>query len=482
MPAPPLDRTLASNAFTAYVPLPLGPGQRIVDGFSAQAHALARRICEGGQALLQGLGRRGLRPADAPTGLAQPRAAQALGAGPAGAAPAVNLPRLQAARSGRQLPQLPLEMASEVKGRLQAIGTASDPTMWPLHGNGQLLHGAHSWSDAFRAEVDVQGQPQSVLPPSLMRSSLLNSGLAHMLSRRASSHSLDDIDSKIASCQQRIARAGPRPQPSLLDELTNWQMLRQVKEGRSCDLIAPRGEVIASLPNTLVDPRTGLVASISVRDGREVQINFGGMGSQNLSVRQGARALFERLGWWTPKSYSQASKLTQMVRDHLQALNQQLPADRQMWLSLSGHSMGGGLATYAALRNQVPATVINPLRLGSATRAKIGWEQMQRAPELVTEVVVQGDWVADNKHARHFYNAKARLISGSAPTDGIGKRYMLPEPTPERLAIYAKQRWSGDSDEANEAWARKQFDKHNNAFECLEILQQDGGRQAGAGV
>ena len=165
-----------------------------------------------------------------------------------------------------------------------------------------------------------------------------------------------------------------------------------------------------------------------------------------------------------------------MVAAHLEEVNKQLPDDQKLTLSLSGLSMGGAMATYAALRNGVPATVINPLRLGIGTRAKIGHANMAQAKELVTEVVVQGDWVSDNPHAKHIYNRQARLIAGGSPSDGIGQRFMLPSPSYEQRLAYADRVWPGDQGESNESWAQR-FDSHNHPELCLDIIEEERSRQ-----
>jgi hypothetical protein len=161
-----------------------------------------------------------------------------------------------------------------------------------------------------------------------------------------------------------------------------------------------QGRVVQGFPNTLVDKRTGFVAGIYLKNGSEVVIQFAGLGSQHNGIGQFMRCAFQSLGLWVPKNFAQASKVTQMVQEHLRELNKLRPAGQQYTLALGGHSMGGAMATNAALRNGVPALVTNPLHLGLASRARIGAEAMRRGPELVTEVVVQTDWVSDNRASK----------------------------------------------------------------------------------
>jgi hypothetical protein len=86
--------------------------------------------------------------------------------------------------------------------------------------------------------------------------------------------------------------------------------------------------------------------------------------------------------------------------------------------------MGGGLASYAALRNKVPAVVMNPMRLGWGARARIGQSRLDEADRYLTEVVVQGDWVADNDLSK-LYVPLAPVFNSRGPL-GYARRFMVP--------------------------------------------------------
>jgi hypothetical protein len=209
--------------------------------------------------------------------------------------------------------------------------------------------------------------------------------------------------------------------------------LKTVNEGASF-----RGKPQTISPNTLFDPLTGFAASIMVRDNREVVVSFSGMGGQGAGPGHAVRCFLNILGFTTPKNFSQASQLTQMVRKQINDLNSNLPPGAAPFtLKLAGHSMGGGMATYAALRNKEKAVVFNPLRLGLLTRAKVGRPALKNAKNHVTEVVVQTDWVSDN-WASKFYkvlNLPSLMLTGrKADTRGaIGHRFLVPLPTFEQV-------------------------------------------------
>ena len=89
------------------------------------------------------------------------------------------------------------------------------------------------------------------------------------------------------------------------------------------------------------------------------------------------------------------------------------------------------MATYAALRNKVPAVVFDTLRLGLGARAKVGRPALKAAPSLVTEVVVQSDWVSDSKYFRglRLLDVPSLALTGrrADALGAIGNRYMVPK-------------------------------------------------------
>lgn len=451
-----LNTSLAANRFTAYVPTSLGAVNRLSDFFFGRFRSLQPRSAVAAP----------VRPGNAP-GFDAIDASASL----------EHLPLLQPARSSKPLPQLPREMFAEIGGRKHAIDAAANPANFYQTGTGSFGHKGQTWRDAFRVEVQSPlssplGKDLPLLPDSLMRSSLLNAGLDDQMAKIAARWTDYELDVEINNLQQKLDQSFARQaqHQAQQNELTYLLELRSYKQAAAGQAgpASSKGRVVKHLPNTLLDRRTGMIASISFHNGHEVQINFSGMGGQGSNFLRGARAVFDRLGWWTPKSYSQASKLTKMVASHLAEINKRMPEDGKLTLSLSGHSMGGAMATYAALRNGVPATVINPLRLGIGTRAKVGAKNIKNAPNLVTEVVVQGDWVADNKHANLWNNRKARLISGGSPSDGIGRRFMVPAPSTQQKLDYVLRKQPELSKQQREDWARD-FDVHNQIHECLEM-------------
>ncbi|CAK0760910.1 hypothetical protein CCP4SC76_3400001 [Gammaproteobacteria bacterium] len=396
--AGPLDSTLASNVFTAHLPRPdlaLGHGIKyLIQQRTTTMEGLAA------------LGRRSPAPDLTPIVMRRPGNAEPMTAPSASNASRHRMETLTCSETGREHPVLPRNQCETMNSYMKAINTAASPASCKFPDGQQ---------DAFRAQVQTTDGKVDLLPPSLTRSTLLNSNL--------------------------------KPEN--------------------------KGQVQNTYPNTLFDPLTGFAASIAVRGGNEVVINFGPLGSQGATIRQFLRGTANILGLTPPKNFAQASKLTQMVKAHLDELNAKLPPGQpQFTLKLAGHSMGGGMATYAALRNDVEAVVFNPLRLGLLARAKVGRPALKNAPNLVTEVVVKSDWVADSKVSRlwGFLHLPSLLLTGRRADawGAIGTRYLVPKPDEQQLRIHATCGWS--EQEIND-WAQN-FDVHTGISTAIQVHEK----------
>jgi hypothetical protein len=300
----------------------------------------------------------------------------------------------------------------------------------------------------------------AVLPDSLTRSSLLNAALDDQIANVSSRYSDAEL-TRLIDLNPAFTPAG-----------SYWRHLQGIKNHTAEPSL---GRVVKGFPNTLVDTKTGFVAGVSIRAPREIVISFAPLGAQHHPVKQFFRCAFEAIGLWVPKNYAQASKLTREVKEHLAKLNEQLPQDKQYSLSLNGHSMGGSLATYAALRHNVPAKVTNPLHLGFATRAKLGAQAIQDAPKLVTEVVVQTDPIADNRFARvlEVTDLVSVPLTGEIARNrgALGHRYLIPRPTEEQLFLYHRSKLPSYTSTKNISDHARQFNPHIDLQIALEILE-----------
>ena len=406
---PRLDTTLAANRFTAYVPR---VDSMVVHGIKYLAQQWAATLSSLGRAL----GQRAPIQNPYPHLLNPPGPARRMDQAPPPEAGNPNVRRLRCAETGRMELELPREKVAEKLIYAKCNRMAESPVAMRLGPNDES-----GIRDAFHARVTTaDGRNEPLLPESLMKSSLLNRGLNDVMALH------------IRWGNDQIALGNHVPYWT--DELKEAQRLAEPTQGGAAMEV---GKLHPHFANTLLDPRTGFAASISVVEPRqagaprEVVVAFGGMTSQGHTVKQALRCFMNMIGMAPPKVFAQASKLTQMVQAHLEALNERLPPGEPPYtLKLSGHSMGGGMATYAALRNGVKAEVFDPLRLGLGARAKVGREALKNAPNLVTEVVVQRDPVSDLWAAKilHILDLPSLALTGRRADvlGAIGQRYLVP--------------------------------------------------------
>jgi len=142
------------------------------------------------------------------------------------------------------------------------------------------------------------------------------------------------------------------------------------------------------LTGGLRDPSSGLYANMVKMGEGAAQKNvliFGGTGVGAASSAQVQADAGQFMGG-VPKAYRQAADLTALVQNNLQ------PGAR---LETAGHSLGGGLASYAALKNGgIQATCFNAAALGGGCKASIGGN-LGQAKDNVRHINVRGDLVGD---------------------------------------------------------------------------------------
>ena len=325
--------------------------------------------------------------------------------------------QLRCAETGRLHPALSRQGCLEIGPYFlfanQSLDPSSEEASYVINPGNSYRSGL----DAFRAMVELPERPGAeaetvpLLPPMIRESSLLNAGLG----------------------LQPVEDGG---------EPVDWH-----------------GRLHHRIPNTLFDPATGFAASITLRRNNEVVIGFSGLGSQGGTRPQLLSCIANVLGLSPQRNFEQASVLTELLKSHLEGINAQTQADPPYKLTLSGYSMGGAIASYAALRNDVDAVVINPLRLGLMGRAQVGKEGMARAKQRLTELSLHGDWVSNSRGKGIFYagvRAVARWLSGSqVDTSGaLGNRFLMSRPV-EQLRERARR--ADLTEREVEAYANQDF-------------------------
>ncbi len=142
------------------------------------------------------------------------------------------------------------------------------------------------------------------------------------------------------------------------------------------------------LTGGLRDPSSGLYANmVEMGDGASKKnvLIFGGTGVGGALSAQVQADAGQFMGG-VPKAYQQAAKLTEEIGNSL-------PEGEK--LETAGHSLGGGLAHYAALKNGgIQATCFNAAALGGGCKASIG-SNIDQAKDNVRHINVRGDGVGD---------------------------------------------------------------------------------------
>lgn len=150
----------------------------------------------------------------------------------------------------------------------------------------------------------------------------------------------------------------------------------------------PEGHPLRSkldpLTGGLRDPSTGLYASmVQLGEGANQRnvLMFGGTGVGGAHKAQIVVDAGQFMGG-VPKAYQQAAEIAGCLRD-------------RMPIEVAGHSLGGGLANYAALKNGgIKATCFNAAALGGGCRAQIE-ANIGQAKNNVLHINVRGDLVGD---------------------------------------------------------------------------------------
>ncbi|MTI15022.1 alpha/beta hydrolase family protein [Sansalvadorimonas verongulae] len=162
----------------------------------------------------------------------------------------------------------------------------------------------------------------------------------------------------------------------------------------------------------IYDTKTGFVATV-FKDGKtgQVKIVFGGTtAGQKLPFPDDKKLLFRQtvadaanfIGSSIPECYEQAANMARLAKEHFDPNGQ----DK---VSLTGHSLGGGMAQYAGAMEQLPANCFSAAALGKAALTELN-RQGALDPDWIkgniTQVMIKGDPVSNplglDKYSSHF--------------------------------------------------------------------------------
>ncbi|MBI1337287.1 MAG: hypothetical protein GC164_10040 [Phycisphaera sp.] len=207
-------------------------------------------------------------------------------------------------------------------------------------------------------------------------------------------------------------------------------------------------------------------------------VGFGSVGQVQDTLRDGwtdATQALKGPDGLPPTQYTEA--LMETLRQIQYANRDGVP------LTLTGHSLGGGLSQYASLMTGVPATVFNSAPLGPSTRA-----QLPRDADVskITNVRIDGDPVSEwAQHVRGGTQYGQEVVIHPAP----GAPGILPDDE-RSLNGYVRSRYGDDLADFNKLrnetpsaldfgnWLKNQRDKIDKAGDIInprraaEVLAQ----------
>jgi hypothetical protein len=173
------------------------------------------------------------------------------------------------------------------------------------------------------------------------------------------------------------------------------------------------------------DLQTGLKA-IVVSDDKEVVICFGSNKSADYETsskkersklfRKNIDAGSKNLLGGKVEMFAQADALFQVLKNRKEFEGKKIV--------LTGQCIGGSLASYVALKNEVPCIGFNTLPLGAGQQQEIGKEKLKQADKYLVHISAKGDYLSDPCIVKPF----DRFLSfiGIRTPGNFGKRYRIP--------------------------------------------------------
>lgn len=191
----------------------------------------------------------------------------------------------------------------------------------------------------------------------------------------------------------------------------------------------------------LFDPETGLKIGVYEKD-NELLITFGAFGSHATQFDLNdpeqkekssaldksiiATSLASFLGA-RPTLFTKADKFVKALK------NSETYKDKN--ITLTGQSLGGSIASYVSLKQQISAVVLNAGALGAGLQEKIGDENLQKADNFLTHIVAKGDFLSNS--SVFFSIADIAFSALGIRTPGnFGKKMHVPTIYQEVLDIH----------------------------------------------
>lgn len=174
------------------------------------------------------------------------------------------------------------------------------------------------------------------------------------------------------------------------------------------------------------DPETALKVALFEK-GNDLLVVFGALNSSSTEVDDAQKSAYMRkllcaggynLVWGRPLVFQRACELVTALKE--------MPRFKHLNMVLTGHSFGGGIASYAALKLNCRAICFNSLPLGSWVKHDIGTEGIKLADRMIRQITIAGDWLSDNFLIKYRHLVSAVFTLPSLP----GRRVFVPTAYP----------------------------------------------------
>lgn len=177
------------------------------------------------------------------------------------------------------------------------------------------------------------------------------------------------------------------------------------------------------------DQETGLKAALLVKGNRYMLV-FGALRSSSTELDKVASKLLDDKVWnncgasiagFVPTIYLKANRLVEMVKE--------IPAIKSGSFELCGQCLGGSLASFAGIKNQIKATCLNTFPLGAGLQYELGNERLNEADKYITHISCKTDFMSDLPKVLGVLDSLVNFI-GIRTCGNFGKKFLIPNPFP----------------------------------------------------
>lgn len=193
-------------------------------------------------------------------------------------------------------------------------------------------------------------------------------------------------------------------------------------------LIVDGSDKASRTEKCFVDQDMGLKIAIAVNeDLRELILAFGDLGSLSIESKENStvwwrqfKGVVSNLSGIQAALYQQAETLAMRI---IKAVLQ-IEKYKNFNIILTGQSLGGSLAQFVGLRNELTTLCYNAVPLGRGLQHLIGDEKLKKADSYITHMTVESDYVSDMEGIGIVDGALSYL--GVRTPGNFGQRFSIP--------------------------------------------------------